>query len=80
MKIQVRKNILTHKWEVQTQEQAPAWKKIAAFDNKEQAGNYAIALMQEEYNCEMKTSKGGKPSAPKKKSAQKANKRAKKTK
>lgn len=71
MKIQVRKNILSNKWEVQKQERTPRFEKVAEFTTKEAADNYALALSKGE---------GNKVHAAVKKVAQKAKKVAKKRK
>lgn len=71
MKIQIRKNILTNKWEVQKQERAPRFEKVAEFTTKEAADNYALTLSKSE---------GNKIHAAVKKVAQNAKKAAKKRK
>lgn len=72
MKTQVRKNILTNKWEVQAKENAnERWQKIAEYATKEEAKKRAETLL-----------KGKSDELPKtqKKSTQSAKKTAKKSK
>ena len=69
MKVQVRKNVLTHLWEVQGKDAATArWCKLAEFDTKEKADKYALSCAN---------SKGNKTIATAKKTQQKTKKAAK---
>lgn len=72
MKTQVRKNILTNKWEVQAKENAKdRWQKVAEYATQEEAKKRADALLK---------SKSGKLPKSQKKNAQGAKKTAKKSK
>lgn len=70
MKTQVRKNILTNKWEVQAKENAKdRWQKIAEYATQEEAKKRAETLLK---------GKSGKLPKAQKKSTQSAKKTAKK--
>lgn len=69
MKTQVRKNILTHMYNVQVQDTPNSWRSVESYDTKEEAEERAFAIANGDAIKSVK---------PKEKSAQNAKKTAKK--